>query len=105
MRGIAGTERHTQAHARGQWTITKARCLIRSRAGGRVESSDSRELGNMINDGAGSDNTYVATFGLSVSWVLVVFGGGVCVKRSIPWCEESPAISITKHTKETPTIK
>ena len=83
MRGIAGTQRHTQAHARGQWTITKARCLIRSRAGG---SSDSRELGNMINDGAGSDNTYVATFGLSVSWVLVVFGGGVCVKRSIPWC-------------------
>jgi hypothetical protein len=82
MRGIAGTERHIQAHARGQWTITKARCLIRSRAGGRVESSDSRELGNMINDGAGSDNTYVATFGLSVLWVLVVG----CVKRSIPWC-------------------
>ena len=58
MRGIAGTQRHTQAHARGQWTITKARCLIRSRAGGRVESSDCRELGNMINDGGGrADNT------------------------------------------------
>ena len=56
MRGIAGTERHTQAHARGQWTITKARCLIRSRAGGRVESSDSRGLGNMINDGSGGES-------------------------------------------------